>query len=114
MLKLGPKDGMVAPIVADLLTGQPIYNFMVSATVHNAEQTNQIRIAGGFSRWTTNLCVPADTDLSLRVWAKGYKAVDYPSATQPSVPATIRVRPGEKLSFQVGLSPEEKVDLNAH
>ena len=117
VLKLGPKDGMVAPIVADLVTGQPIFNFTVEAAVHSdPERPNETRRVpgGGFSRWTTSLCVPANTDLSFRVWAKGYKAVAYPSPTEPSVPATIRLRPGETLSFQVGLSPEEGVDPNAH
>jgi hypothetical protein len=89
---------------------------MVEAAVHDPERPNETRVAfgGGFSRWTTSLCVPADTDLSLRVLAKGYKAVVYPSPTQPSVPATVRLRSGETLSFQVGLSPEEEVDPSAH
>jgi hypothetical protein len=115
VVNLGSKEGMVAPIVAELATGQPIFNFRVSVTVHDAERPNETRVSlvGGFSRWTTSLCVPANTDLSLQVWAKGYKAVAYPSPTQPSVPATIRLRSGETLSFQVGLSPEEKVDPNA-
>jgi hypothetical protein len=116
VLKLGPKDGMVAPIVADLLTGQPIYNFMAEARVYDTEHPNEnhAAITGGFSRWTTSLCVPANTDLSLRVWAKGYKAVVYPSPTQPSVPTTMRLTPGETVSFQVGLSLEDKADPNAH
>ena len=107
---------MVAPIVADLLTGQAIYNFMAEARVYDAEHPNEnhAAIAGGFSRWTTSLCVPANTDLSLRVWAKGYKAVVYPSRTQLSVPATMRLRPEETVSFQVGLSQEDKTDPNAH
>ena len=116
ILNLGHKEGMVAPIVADLATGQPLFNFRVSVAVHDAEHPNETRVSlvGGFSRWTTSLCVPANTDLSLEVWAKGYKAVAYPSPTQPSVPATIRLRPGETVSFQVGLSPEDKADPSAH
>jgi hypothetical protein len=116
VLNLGRKEGMVAPVVADLATGQPIFNFMVRTTIHDAEHPNEPHqeIAGGFSRWSTSLCVPANTDLSLEVSAKGYKAVAYPSPTQLSEPATIRLRSGETMSFQVGLSPELKVDPNAH
>jgi len=112
VLKLGPKDGgMVAPIVTDSLTGRPIVNFWVEAAVNDPEHPAQI--SGGISRWTTSVCVPANTDLSLRVSAKGYKAVDYRSPTQPSVPATVRLRSGETMSFQVGLSPEAKVAPSA-
>ena len=125
VFKLGPKGGMVAPVVADLVTGQPIYDFMVEASydmvVYDAEHPNKsgVHVSGsvvdGFSRWgATSQCVPADTDLSLRVEAKGYKAVVYPSPTQASVPATIRLRPGDTVSFQVGLPPEDKADPNAH
>lgn len=116
VVNLGSKEGMVAPIVAELATGQPIFNFRVSVTVHDAERPNETRVSlvGGFSRWTTSLCVPANTDLSLEVSAKGYKAVAYPPPTPSSVPATIRLRSGERMSFQVGLSPEEKVDPNEH
>ncbi|HEX8802472.1 MAG TPA: carboxypeptidase-like regulatory domain-containing protein [Terriglobales bacterium] len=106
VLKLGPKGGMVAPMVADLVTGQPIYTFFVEATVYDAEHPygNPVQ-AGLISEGSTSLCVPANTDLSLLVKASFYKAVSYPSATQPHVPATIRLRPGETVSFRVGLSP---------
>ena len=116
VLQLGPKGGMVAPIVADLITGQPIFDFMVEAAAHDPERPDETRrvVAGRISRWTTSLCVPADTDLSLRMWAKGYKTAVYPPPTQPSVPATIRLRSGETLSFQVGLLPHEKVDPRVH
>ena len=106
MLKLGPKDGMVAPIVADLVTGQPIYNFWVEASVYDAEDPYGTPVqAGSLTRETTSLCVPANKDLFLRLRASGYKAELYPSPTQPHVPATIRLRPGETVSFPVGLSP---------
>jgi hypothetical protein len=116
VLKLGPKKGMVAPVVVDRVTGQRIFDFVVEVSVHDPERPNETRGAGGggISRWTTSFCVPANTDLSLRVRAKGHKAVVYPSPTQPSVPATIRLRPGETMSFQIELTPEEKVDPNAH
>ena len=108
VLKLGPKDGMVTPIVADLVTGQPIYTFGVEATVYDAEHLNRTSVETGRIRpGTTGLCVPANKDLSLRVFAAGYKPVLYPSPTQALVPATIRLRPGETASFTVGLSPEE-------
>ena len=114
VLKLGSKAGWVAPIASDVVTGQPIFFFMVRATVHDAEHPNEPprEFAGWISRWTTTLCVPADTDLSLQLWAKGYKKVPYP--TQASAPATIRLRPGETMSFQIELTPEEKVDSNEH
>ena len=123
VFKLGPKGGMVAPIVANLVTGQPIYNFVVEARGDNSAEhptENDVHSAfsviGGISPEMDHpsVCVPANTDLSLRVWAKGYKEAAYPSPTQPSVPATIRLRPGETMSFQVGLSPERKADPNPH
>ena len=123
VFKVGPKGGMVAPVVANLVTGQPIYNFMVEARGdNNAEHPTEndvhsaFSVIGGISPEMDqpSVCVPANTDLSLRVWAKGYKEAVYPSPTQPSVPATIRLRPGETVSFQVGLSPEHKADPNPH
>jgi hypothetical protein len=112
VLKLGPKAGMVAPIASDVVTGQLIFLVMVRATVHDAEHPNgpPMEFASAISRTTTSLCVPANKDLSLEVWAKGYKKVPYP--TQASAPATIRLRPGETMSFQIGLTPEEKVAPN--
>jgi hypothetical protein len=115
VLRFGHKGGMVAPIVADAFTGQPIFNFMVSAEVHDSEDPGfRESVSGGFSKWTTSLCVPSNTDLALQVRAKGYKAVSYPSPTQPSLPATIRLSSGETVSFQVSLSPDENIAQKAH
>lgn len=115
VFNLRSRGGMLGPIVADQVSGQPIFNFMVHWTVKDLDHSNfQGGGGAGFSRWTTKTAVPADTDLVItEVRARGYKTVTFPNAEQPQVPATIRLKPGETMTLRIDLPPDTGSNSNS-
>ena len=112
IVRLGPKAGILVPVVTDRLTGKPIQNFQVSWTVHDPEHPN-FHTAGinGFSREGTRSSFPVAKDLILEFSARGYRNQVYSNPTHPSQPTYIRFQSGEVKQLQVTLEP--KVEENS-
>ena len=101
VLKLGPKEGILVPVVKDAVTGEPVYNFLV--TWHVVPVGSGITGGAGFSRWTRSAPVPAEKQLVMdKVSARGYKTW----LANSSSPLQVRAERGEQVSISIELEPE--------
>src|SRR5215469_1100270 len=107
IVRLGPKAGILAPVVTDRLTGKPVRDFQISWTTHDPEHPN-FRVGGivGFSREGTRSSFPVGKDLILEFSARGYRNQVYSNPAQPSQPLYIRFQSGEVKQVQVTLEPK--------
>jgi hypothetical protein len=110
-LKLGPKPGVLLPSVKDKLTGQPIIGFQLSWELVDANTSGGQEITQGITR----AIVPPEKYLVLTIFARGYKKWFYHDPADPSLPAFIRLQPGEEKELLVELEPQAKdqTDLGA-
>jgi hypothetical protein len=106
IVKLGPKQGILIPVVRDKATGKPVFDFLVrwQTVVPGGTSSG----ASGFSQWTTRTPIPAAKDVSLEVSAHGYKNWDY---VDPSGSRFLRMQSGERKILTIELQPEAKNSL---
>ncbi len=107
VVKLGPKEGILAPSVTDKVTGKPVCNFLLRWHVTG---TNSSWAGGmGFSRWTTRQSIPAEKDVFIdMVSARGYKKWVPTDPSDPSRPLQLYLQHGEVKSLSIELEPEAK------
>jgi hypothetical protein len=106
MLKLGPRAGILIPLVKDKVTGKLVPDFFLNwrVDVPGGTWTG----ASGFSQWTTRTSIPAGKDVSLQVSAPGYQTWVYANPSNQSRPSYLRLESGERKSLNVELEPESK------
>ena len=106
IVRLGPKAGILAPVVTDRLTGKAIHDFQVSWTVHDTEHPNSREVGtAGFSRESTRSSFPVAKDLILEFSARGYRNQVYSNPADPAQPLYIRLQSGEVKQLQITLEP---------
>jgi hypothetical protein len=106
-LKLGPKPGMLLLRVNDTYTGKPVSTYMFHWTIVDTDKPNVIESGGqGIRPGETRALVPPEKNLRLTVAARGYKEWFYHDGSDPSLPALIRLQPGEEKELPVELEPE--------
>jgi len=103
ILKLGPKDGILAPTASDKITGKPICNFQVHWTIQ--EENSSQSATAGLSRWTKRISVPVGKDVCPSFSAKGYQTLAPTDPSDPSKPLCLRFGSGEVKSLAVQLVP---------
>lgn len=109
IVKLGPKQGILIPVVKDKSTGKPVLDFSLSwQTVVPGGTWGG---ASGFNQWTTRTPIPAAKDVSLEVSAHGYKNWVY---ADPSGSRFLRLQSGERKILNIELQPEAKNTLTTH
>jgi hypothetical protein len=106
IIKLGPKDGILAPIASDKSTGKPIATFWVHWTSEMAGQSEggTARISGS----TTRTPVPVGKELCLSFSAKGYQDFVPSDPVDPGKPLCVQLKSGEVKSLAIVLVPEVK------
>jgi carboxypeptidase family protein len=107
VVKLGPKEGILAPSVTDKVTGKPVCDFLLRWHVTG---TNSSWAGGiGFSRGTTRQSILAEKDVVIdMVSARGYKKWVPTDPSDASRPLQIYVRRGEVKSLSFEIEPETK------
>jgi hypothetical protein len=106
IVKLGPRQAILIPLVKDKVTGKPMFDFFVQWTTKIPD--GAWSGAAGFSQWTTRMSVPEGKDVSLNVSADGYRTWVYADPSNPSQPFYLRLESGEQKSLNVELEPESK------
>ena len=106
ILKLGPRAGILIPLVKNKITGKPVSDFLVKWRVDVPGGAWQG--ASGFSQWTTRTSIPAAKDVSLEVSANGYRTWVYIDPSNQSRPSYLRLESGERKSLSIELQPEAK------
>jgi hypothetical protein len=103
IVKLGPKQGILIPMVKDNVTGKPVFDFFLKwqTDVPDGRWSG----AAGFSQWTTRTPIPVENDVSLEFSAHGYKNWVY---ADPSGSRFLRMQSGERKILSIGLQPEAK------
>lgn len=106
IIKLGPKDGILAPTASDKSTGKPIASFWVHWTTERAGQSEggTARISGS----TTRTAVPAGKELCLSFSAKGYQDFVPMDSADPDKPLCVQLKSGQVKSLAVELMPEAR------
>ena len=105
-LKLGPKDGILAPTASDKFTGKPILTFRVRWTIQD-ENSSQTATAS-LSPSNKRISVPAEKEICPSFSAKGYQTLMPRDASEPEKPFCVRLQSGEVKSLSVELVPEAK------
>ena len=107
IVRLGPKAGILVPVVTDRLTGKPIRDFQVSWTVHDPEHPNFHAVGtNGLSQWSTRSSLPVGKELTLEFSARGYRNQVYSNPAEPTQPLYIRFQSGEVKQLQITLEPK--------
>ena len=106
IIKLGTKDGILAPTASDKSTGKPIANFWVHWT--SEEAGGSAGGTAGLSRSTTRIPVPAGKELCLSFSAKGYRQLTPMDPADPARPLCVQLKSGEVKSIAVELVPGAK------
>jgi hypothetical protein len=103
IVKLGPKQGILIPVVKDNVTGKPVFDFFLKwqTDVPDGRWSG----AAGFSQWTTRTPIPVEQDVSLEFSAHGYKSWVY---ADPTGSRFLRMQSGEREILSIGLQPEAK------
>jgi len=100
-VRLRPRGGILVGSVSDKTTGKAVKGAWVQYILIDN---------GGGSRYTDGefqMAVPADSDLLVLVWAKGYKGWLYNDASSPTRPV-LRLASGERKVLEVELEPLPK------
>jgi hypothetical protein len=116
VLKLGPKPGVLLPSVKDKFTGKLATDFLVSWEFFDSDKPNSSRSGGQIiSQGIRGTIVPPEKYLVVTICADGYKKWFYHDPSDPSLPAFIRLQPGEEKELLVELEPQAKdqTDLDA-
>jgi len=102
-LKLGPREGVLVPSVKNAVTGEPVYDFMITWRPVSAPSRGNVDGAG-FSRWVRSTPIPAEKDIAIdSVSARGYKNW----AANSSSPLQLRLERGEQKAVTFELEPED-------
>lgn len=104
ILKLGPKEGILIPMVRDKINGQPIRDFHVRWDINGGHWTATV----GFSDLTRRTSLPVDKDILIEVSARGYKNWFYANPGDGRR-ATLRFESGEEKTLDVELEPERSL-----
>ena len=109
IVKLGPKQGILIPLVKDTSTGKPVFDFLLrwQTVVPDGRWGG----TAGFGQWTTRTPIPAAKDVSLEVSAHGYKNWVY---ADPSGSRFLRLKSGQRKILSIELQPEAKNTLMTH
>jgi hypothetical protein len=105
-LKLGPKDGILAPTASDKSTGKTILNFRVRWTIQ--DETSSQTSTATLSPSSQRISVPAGKDVCPSFSAKGYQTLTPRDPSDPEKPFCLRLQSGEVKSLNVELVPEGK------
>jgi hypothetical protein len=102
IVKLGPKQGILIPVVKDKVTGKRLFDFDFNwqTVVPGGSSTG----AGRFNQLTSRTPIPAGKDVSLEISANGYK-----DSSQ-----VLRLRSGEQKTLTIELQPEAKNTFITH
>jgi hypothetical protein len=107
VLKLGAKPGVLLPSVKDKFTGKLVTDFEVGWGFLYPDQPIGISSGGQtISKGVTRAIVPPEKYLVLAIFARGYKKWFYHDPSDPSLPAFIRLQPGEEKELLVELEPQ--------
>ena len=104
LLKFASKAGSLTGWVTDADTSEHLDAMLKISMGHCLETT------GVSSRYKFHHLVPADTEITLEVTAKGYKSWVYPDSSSPSQPLKFRLQSGTELEVNPQLEREKSSD----
>ena len=106
VLKLDAKPGVLLPSVKDKFTEKPLTDFEVGWEFLLPDLPGSASGGQTFIKGVTRAIVPPEKYLVVTIFARGYKKWFYHDPSDPSLPAFIRLQPGEEKELLVELEPQ--------
>jgi hypothetical protein len=104
---LGAKPGVLLPSVKDKFTEKPLTDFEIGWMFLDPDQPNSSSSGEQtIGQGVTPAIVPPEKYLVLTIFARGYKKWLNHDPSDPSLPAFIRLQPGEEKELLVELEPQ--------
>jgi hypothetical protein len=103
-IRLGPKTGVLVGTITDAITGAPLNACAGFKQISAADFNYAYPVKTNY-----RLLIPADADLTIKVWLDGYKPWYYPGTDQKFAGTSMRLRSGEEKMLDIQLQPDESV-----